>query len=246
MLLLERLEAAESTAKPEALAPLNRFPRMVQRYFESRVRQVERAADERRAALKTKADAERYVADVRQKIMESFGPFPERTPLNAKVTGTVDRDAYTIENVMFESRPGFLVTANLYIPKGREFPLPGVVGTCGHSVNGKAAEAYQSFAQGLARLGYVCLIYDPLGQGERFQYVDEKLNSRVGPGVSEHLLAGNQQFLVGEFLGSWRAWDGIRALDYLLTRKEVDPNRVGVTGNSGGGTMSTWLCGVEP
>lgn len=246
MLLLDRLEAAEAAAKPEALAPLNRFPRMVQRYFESRVRQVEQAADERRAALKTKADAERYVADVRQKIMESFGPFPERTPLNAKVTGTVDRDAYTIENVIFESRPGFLVTANLYIPKGREFPLPGVVGTCGHSVNGKAAEAYQSFAQGLARLGYVCLIFDPLGQGERFQYVDEKLNSRVGPGVSEHLLAGNQQFLVGEFLGSWRAWDGIRALDYLLTRKEVDPNRVGVTGNSGGGTMSTWLCGVEP
>lgn len=246
MLLLERLEAAESTAKPEALAPLNRFPRMVQRYFESRVRQVERAADERRAALKTKADAERYVADVRQKIMESFGPFPERTPLNAKVTGTVDRDAYTIENVVFESRPGFLVTANLYVPKGREFPLPGVVGTCGHSVNGKAAEAYQSFAQGLARLGYVCLVYDPLGQGERFQYVGEDLKSKVGPGVSEHLLAGNQQFLVGEFLGSWRAWDGIRALDYLLTRKEVDPNRVGVTGNSGGGTMSTWLCGVEP
>jgi dienelactone hydrolase len=133
----------------------------------------------------------------------------------------------------------------LYIPKNRKFPLPAVVGTCGHSVNGKANEAYQSFAQGLARMGYVVLIYDPLGQGERLQYVDDQLKAKFGVGVSEHLLAGNQQYLVGEFLGAWRAWDGIRALDYLLTREEVDPKHVGVTGNSGGGTMTTWLCGVE-
>src|SRR5690606_4703665 len=110
---------------------------------------------------------------------------------------------------------------NLYIPKGRQFPLPGVVGSCGHSLNGKAAEPYQAFAQGLARQGYVVLIFDPLGQGERFQYVDENLRSRVGAGVAEHLLAGNQQFLIGEFLGAWRAWDGVRALDYLLSREEV-------------------------
>jgi dienelactone hydrolase len=137
------------------------------------------------------------------------------------------------------------VTANLYVPKNVEFPCPGVVGTCGHSSNGKAAAAYQSFAQGLARLGYVCLIYDPIGQGERLQYVKEDLTSRVGVGVAEHIYAGNQQFLVGEFFGMWRAWDGIRALDYLLTRSEVDRQHIGVTGNSGGGTMTTWLCGVE-
>ena len=94
-------------------------------------------------------------------------------------------------------------------------------------------------------MGYVVLIFDPLGQGERLQYPDEKLKSRIGVGVREHLYAGNQQFLVGEFFGAWRAWDGIRALDYLLTRPEVDPKHVGVTGNSGGGTMTTWLCGVE-
>jgi dienelactone hydrolase len=120
-----------------------------------------------------------------------------------------------------------------------------VVGTCGHSSNGKAAEPYQGFAQGLARLGYVVLIFDPISQGERLQYPDEQLRSPIGPGVREHLYAGNQQFLIGEFFGSWRAWDGIRALDYLLTRKEVDPRHLGVTGNSGGGTMTTWLCGVE-
>ncbi|MBN1417642.1 MAG: prolyl oligopeptidase family serine peptidase [Planctomycetes bacterium] len=218
---------------------------MVQEYFVREVRRIEAAGNRARSALKTKEDAEAYVRAVREKIQRSFGPWPEKTPLRARTMGVVERDAYRIENVIFESRPGFLVTANLYIPKDRSLPLPGVVGTCGHSANGKAYEAYQGFAQGLARLGYVVLIYDPISQGERFQYPDENLKSRIGAGVREHLLAGNQQFLVGEFIGSWRAWDGIRALDYLLERKEVDPARIGVTGNSGGGTMTTWLCGVE-
>ncbi len=232
-------------AQGTPLSPLNRFPRMVQEYYVRQIRRIEEEANRRRAALKTPEDARAYVEEVRRRIQDSFGPWPEKTPLNPRVTGTVERDAYRIENVVFESRPGFLVTANLYLPKGRPFPRPGVLGTCGHSRNGKAAGPYQSFAQGLARLGLVCLIFDPLGQGERLQYPDEKLQSRVGVGVPEHLLAGNQQYLVGEFIGSWRAWDGIRALDYMLSRPEVDPRRVGVTGCSGGGTMTTWLCGVE-
>ena len=155
---------------------------------------------------------ERYVASVRDKIRACFGPDPERTPLNPRVTGIVDRDAYRIEKVIFESRPAFPVTANLYVPKNVDFPRPGWSGCCGHSQIGKAEPAYQSFAQGLARLGYVCLIYDPIGQGERLQYVQDDLSSRIGVGVAEHLYAGNQQFLVGEFFGMWRAWDGIRAL----------------------------------
>jgi len=232
-------------AGAQELAALNRFPRMVQEYFVERVRRSERLSAEARAKLKTREDAEAYVRRVQDKVRRCFGPPPEKTPLKPRITGTVDRRTYRIEKVIFESRPGMLVTANLYVPQGRKLPLPGVVGTCGHSSNGKAAEPYQSFAQGLARLGYVVLIYDPIGQGERLQYPDENLRSRVGVGVREHLLAGNQQFLVGEFLGAWRAWDGIRALDYLLSREEVDPRHVGVTGNSGGGTMTTWLCGVE-
>jgi len=236
---------AASSSKNGSLIPLNRFPRMVQEYFVRTVHRIEQQANQRRAALKTRTDAEAYVREVRERIQQSFGPWPEKTPLKPRITGIVERDLYKIEKIIFESRPNFLVTANLYVPKGRTFPLPGVVGTCGHSANGKAAEAYQSFAQGLARQGYVVLIYDPIGQGERLQYPDEDLKSRIGVGVREHLYAGNQQFLVGEFFGSWRAWDGIRALDYLLTREEVDPKRIGVTGNSGGGTMTTWLCGVE-
>jgi dienelactone hydrolase len=236
---------AQPAATPASLPPLNRFPRMVQEAMLAKVRAAEQVGLKRLNALKTKSDAEAYVRDVRTKIAESFGPFPEKTPLKPKVTGKLERDAYTIEKVIFESRPNFLVTANLYVTKGRKFPLPGVVGSCGHSANGKAAEAYQGFAQGLARQGYVVLIFDPIGQGERLQYthIDAKIRPRVG--VGEHLHAGNQQFLVGEFFGSWRAWDGIRALDYLLSRPEVDPKHVGITGNSGGGTMTTWLCGVE-
>ena len=97
----------------------------------------------------------------------------------------------------------------------------------------------------MVKKGFIVLTYDQIGQGERLQYPDENLKSKVGGPVAEHLYAGNQQFLVGEFFGSWRAWDGIRALDYLLSRKEVDPNKIGITGNSGGGTMTTWLCGLE-
>ena len=238
--------AQEKQPAAPALAPLNRFPRTVQEWYVERVRAAEKIGTDLQAKLKTTADAEAYVVGVRKKIATCFGPFPEKTPLNAKTTGTLVRDAYTIEKVIFESRPNFLVTANLYLPKGAKGPRPGVVGSCGHSHNGKAEPAYQSFCQGLARMGYVVLIFDPIGQGERLQYEHLDKPHRPGVGVGEHLLAGNQQFLVGEFFGSWRAWDGIRALDYLLSRPEVDPKHVGITGNSGGGTMTTWLCGVDP
>lgn len=234
------------TAADDERQPLNRFPRMVQEWFVDRARESQQRRLRIFEALRTKEDAERYVASVRSKIRQCFAPFPaERTPLNPRVTGVVERDGYRIEKLIFESRPGFLVTASLYVPTNVELPRPGVVGTCGHSNNGKAAEAYQSFSQGLAKLGLVVLIYDPIGQGERLQYVGADLQSTVGVGVREHLYAGNQQYLVGEFFGTWRAWDGIRALDYLQTREEVDPQQIGVTGNSGGGTMTTWLAGVE-
>jgi dienelactone hydrolase len=244
LLLLAEGASAAASNRP-ALTPLNRLPRMVQEYFVDQVRQAEQQGDQRRAAMKSRQDAEAYVRDVQDKIQRCFGPWPEKTPLAPRITGVVERDQYRIEKVIFESRPEFLVTANLYIPKGRPLPLPGVVGTCGHSDTGKAYQAYQGFAQGLARQGYVVLIIDPIGQGERLQYPNDQLKSRIGVGVREHIYGGDQQFLVGESFGAWRAWDGIRALDYLLTRPEVDPKQVGVTGCSGGGTMTTWLCGVD-
>ncbi|MEW4568580.1 prolyl oligopeptidase family serine peptidase [Tautonia sp. JC769] len=237
--------AAPLAPQESERAILNRFPRMLQDFYTARVRQLERQRNRAFRAMQTREDAERYVASVRERIAESFGPLPEKTPLNPQVTGIVERDGYRIENVIFESRPGFLVTANLYVPTNRDGKMPGVVGSCGHSANGKAGGTYQAFAQGLARQGYVCLIFDPIGQGERMQSFDDQGKPRYGGGTREHLIAGNQQYLTGEFFGTWRAWDGIRALDYLLTREEIDPERVGITGNSGGGTMSTWLIGLE-
>ncbi|MFT5470758.1 MAG: dienelactone hydrolase [Verrucomicrobiales bacterium] len=226
---------------------LNRFPRMVHNFYHEHVLRAERRGLAAKAKLETKADAEAYVKSVQKRIRSSFNPFPkEKCALNPQITSVLERDGYRIENVIFESRPRFFVTANLYVPTNRKGKLPGVVGTCGHSHNGKAETAYQSFSQGLAKMGYVVLIFDPIGQGERSQYLDEHGEDTVNVGTRQHNLAGNQQLLVGDSLHSWRAWDGIRALDYLLTREEVDPNHLGVTGNSGGGTMTTWLAGVEP
>lgn len=228
-----------------SLTPLNRFPRMVQEYFLGRFREIEQVSEKRRASLHTKNDAEAYVREVRSKIQTCFGPWPEKTPLNSRTTGTIERDAYKIEKVIFESRPGFPVTANLYVPKSLKFPLPAVIGTCGHGDPGKATPIYQSFAQGLARKGYVVLIFDPIGQGERIQYLSTELKPLRGIGVPEHNYAGSQMALCGESLSSWLTWDAIRCVDYLLTRSEVDAKQIGVTGNSGGGTQATWLCGVE-
>ena len=242
--------ATAQTAAPAttaaALPQLNRFPRMMQEWLVAEVRAAEARGNTRRDALKTKADAEAYVKSVQERIRKCFGPLPEKTPLNAKVTKILERDGYRIENIVFESRPNFMVTGNLYLPTNGKGKVPGVIGVCGHSLNGKAAEAYQSFAQGLARQGQACFIVDPAGQGERFQYLNEKLGSRLGGGTSEHNQMGAPQALIGEFLGTWFVWDAMRALDYLLTRPEIDPEHLGVTGNSGGGTQTTWLCGMEP
>lgn len=237
---LARMELADPV-----LTPLNRFPRMLQEYYVDRVRQIEQINVAKKMAMKTRDDALAYLRDLRGRIRDCFGPMPVKSPLKARITGTVDRDTYRIEKILFESRPGLIVTGNLYLPKGRNGPLPGVIATCGHSTNGKAGETYQSFTQGLARLGYIVFIIDPVGQGERLQYLNDNGGSRIGNGVLEHLYLGNQQLLVGENLPFWRAWDAIRALDYLVTRPEVDPRRIGVTGNSGGGTITAWLCGLD-
>jgi len=231
--------------KADSLAPLNRFPRMVQEYFVQQVAQSSQISAERISQLKNKVEVLNYLEETRDRIQTCFGPWPDKTPLNPRTTGVIERDEYTIEKIVFESRPGFLVTGNLYLPRNRAFPLPGVLGTCGHMPEAKAAEPYQAFAQSLARLGYIVFIYDPIGQAERLQYPDEDLKSKLNNRGREHLYAGNQQFLVGESFASWMLWDGIRALDYLLTRKEVNPEHIGVTGNSGGGTLTTWLCSVE-
>jgi dienelactone hydrolase len=202
-----------------------------------------READARRAALRTKADAERYVADVRARLRQCYGPIPEKTPLNARVTAVHEREDYRIENVIYESRPGFPVTANLFVPTGRKGPMPGVLTPVGHSDSGKISS--QSIAQALVRQGYIALAFDPIGQGERLQYVDGQFKPKFGIGTSEHTFSGVRMPLVGENLPSWFTWDCVRSLDYLLSRPEIDPRHIGMTGSSGGGNQTMQMCGFD-
>jgi hypothetical protein len=139
---------ATKNAKP-AIVAFNRWPRMMQDDLVRRVRDVERFGELRRATLKTRHDAEAYVGSVRKKIAECFGPWPEKTPLNARTTGVLRRDAYTVEKVIFESRPQFPVTANLYVPRGAgSGRLPAVVGCCGHTTEGRPARLTRDSRRG--------------------------------------------------------------------------------------------------
>lgn len=218
---------------------------MVQEHYVSRVREVAGAREEELAAIETADQVLDYQKKINRAITGAFGARPRKTPMNPRVTGTLERPRHRIEKVIFESRPSCLVTANLYIPRKLKGPAPGVVAPCGHSEPGKAGDLYQAFCQRLAGAGFVVLIYDPFNQGERDQYSDLEDRECVKGCCNAHNMMGKQLELTGEFFGMWRAWDGVRALDYLMSRPEVDPSRIGLTGNSGGGTMTEWLWAVE-
>lgn len=222
----------------------NGYQHMVLDHYVERLRQIHRERDERLAAVQSREDALAYQRAARQAILEAFGPWPERTPLRPEVTGVLQRPAHQVEKVTFESRPGCIVTANLYIPRRLTGPAPCVLGACGHE-KGKDYIMWQAFAQRLAHVGFVVLIYDPINQGERDQYHHLAEREAVRSSVLAHNMMGKQMELLGDFFGMWRAWDGMRALDYLLSRPEVDSGRVGVTGNSGGGTITTWLWALD-
>lgn len=183
---------------------------------------------------------------VRDTLIDMMGGLPERTPLNARVVGSLERDGYRVERVIFESRPEFYVTANVYVPTTGAGPYPALVSPCGHSHNGKAYDGYQRAYIAAAKQGYVVLAYDPISQGERLQILDESGASVIGGGTGEHCHQGNQGYLIGLNLAQIRTWDGIRSLDYLETRPDVDPDRFGVMGNSGGGTITTYMCALDP
>jgi len=195
-------------------------------------------------AVRTVEEAERRKAEVRKKILEIIGGLPEYDgPLNARVTGRIEKKRYIIEKVIFESLPRFFVTANLYRPNepGR---YPGVLIPLGHWDAGKVAE--QRMAANLAMKGFVALAYDPIGQGERVQAYDRRLGPMHPAWAGEqHLQAGAQSLLVGESFARYRIWDAKRALDYLVSRPEVDAERIGCTGCSGGGALTTYISALD-
>lgn len=181
---------------------------------------------------------------LRKQFVAALGGFPDKTPLRPQVTGTLTGVGFRVEKVIFESRPGHHVTAALYVPEGQG-PFPGVLLPCGHSANGKAAEAYQRACMSLAKHGFVVLCYDPIGQGERYQILDDEGKPRIRSSTTEHTLTGIAALLVGWNTASFRIWDGMRALDYLSSRPEVDTHRLGCTGNSGGGTLTAYLMALD-
>ncbi len=194
--------------------------------------------------LKTPADVTARQTALRAKFIEALGGFPEKTPLNAKTVGTLTRDGYSVEKVIYESRPEHHVTANLYLPEGKG-PFPGVLMPLGHSANGKAAEYMQRGAILLAKNGIAALVYDPIGQGERSQLLDKIGNPAIKGITSEHTMCGVGAILVGRGTASYRVWDGIRSLDYLASRPEIDAKKLGCTGCSGGGTLTSYLMALD-
>jgi dienelactone hydrolase len=197
------------------------------------------------AGLTTPEQIRRRQAWVRETFWKLTGGEPERTPLNARVTGEFERDAYLVRKVIYESRPGFHIPANLYIPKTGGPRYPGVLFQMGHAQNGKAASFYQYCCQGLAQLGYVVLAFDPMGQGERTYYPGANGLTRLGSADEEHTVPGKQLLLTGDTSTRLQTWDAVRSLDYLASLPMVDAARLGSTGNSGGGTLTMMLAAVD-
>ena len=207
------------------------------------VYEADLAADAAWTACTTPAALKAHQAEVRAKVVAALGGFPARCPLNVVVTGRVQRDGYAVEKLYFESQPGHHVTANLFLPDPAKWPgrRPGIVVPCGHSTNGKASCGYQRGALQAAKAGMVALVYDPIDQGERRQ-------SRRSAGLwncEAHNNVGRRAELLGWNTARFRTWDGMRALDVLAARPEVDASKLGVMGHSGGGTMSSWIMALD-
>jgi dienelactone hydrolase len=194
------------------------------------------------ADVKTLKDWETKREVLRKQLFEmlSLAPIPEKADLKPVITGKVEHDEFTVEKIHYQSRSGLYVTGNLYIPKGLEKPAPTILYVCGHAVGTKNGirygnkAPYQHHGAWFARHGYVCFIIDTVHRGEiegihhgTYRYKMWWWNSRG------YTPAGTE------------AWNCVRALDYLETRKEVDKNRIGVTGRSGGGAYSWWLAALD-
>lgn len=199
----------------------------------------------RLASLNTRSDWQKYQNEINQMLCASLSKF-KKTPLNPETTGILVRDGVTIEKIIYESHPNFYVTASLFLPRKRQHPAPAIIYCSGHSELGFRSETYQHVILNLVEKGFIVLAYDPIGQGERLQFPDlETGKSTIGSSTQEHSYAGVQTLLSGSSLSDYFIWDGIRAVDYLFTREEVDKDRIGITGRSGGGTQAAMIAACD-
>ncbi len=187
--------------------------------------------------VQTLDDWKRKRPELRRQLLEMLGldPLPARTPLNARITGQLERDAYRIEKIVFQSLPGLYVTGNFYVPRGAVRSLPAILYLCGHSPHPLGAKGeYQDRALWFASHGYVCLVLDTLEFGEV-----------AGIHHGTHNLNLWNWLSLGYTPAGVEVWNAMRALDYLETRPEVDPRRIGLTGISGGGAMTWYTAAVD-
>ena len=228
------LAHAQEPASSPLLFELNEI---AQRQLRDRAKDV--------AAIRDTPAAEARQKQVRQRILSLIGGLPDyRGPLNPRVTKTTRRDGFVIDHVLFESLPQYYVTANLYRPEspGRH---PAILMSMGHWDSGKAAG--QLLSSNLARKGFVVLAYDPVGQGERQQTYDKRTGrSLIGGPTEQHFSNGAAAILLGQSVGRYFIHDGMRAIDYLVSRPEVDAERIGAMGCSGGGTQTTYIAALDP
>lgn len=224
----------------------SQYPDMLVRRFTEALNRNTAQWDAERAKITTAAQLEARNRTVREAMRRMIHGLPERNPLGAVTVKRFERKGYRVENVMFQSRPDFWVTGNLYIPTTGSGPYPGIISPCGHFADARMNPEYQSAYINMALGGFVVLAFDPIGQGERRQYWNPETNvTDVGGATTEHSMAGHLLLMMGEDLTHYRIWDGMRAIDYLLTRDEVDRDRIGCAGHSGGGTLTRFIAALD-
>lgn len=197
-------------------------------------------ADAAWTALRDRAEYDAYRKAMHGRMLQAIGAFPERTPLNARVVATVKKDGYRIEKTLFESMPGLFVTANLFVPDSDAFkaPYPAIVMSCGHADDGKDCDTYLRACVLAVKQGFVAMMYDPYEQGERREFPEA--NS-----CQHHNIIGIKASLLGWSMPMLRIWDGMRAIDYAESRPDIDKNRIGFMGQSGGGTVAALMTAAD-
>ncbi len=245
LLLLPALPAAAAPLGADDVPPASPQGQL-DRYWNQMARVDLALRDQAMARIQTRTEAEQRTAWVRSAVLRLIGGLPSRrTPLHAVVLGSVAEPGFHIERVVYDSLPNFPVTANLYLPDHAASRVPAVIWTPGHSPVGKLDAWY--FASNLARLGVAVLSYDPIGEGERLQYFDPATGkSLAGRATGEHTEAGSQMMLGGWHIARYFLWDAMRGIDYLHSRQDIDPSRIGAAGCSGGGTVTAYLAALDP
>lgn len=194
-------------------------------------------------ALKSKAQMEQYCRQARERLTKLCGPLPERTKMKAQTVGRVKCDGYNIEKVVMQSAPGRYVTAHLYLPADAKGRVPACVEMCGHGLSGKGRGSL--LAELMATNGIAVMVVDPIGQGERQQTIDGEGRNLTRGVTTEHTLLAPAYMLLGTNLAAQEYYDNSRAIDYLQTRSDIDPDRIGCYGFSGGGTQAAYLIGLD-